>query len=745
METSYSNSNNLFLLFLFLLFFVGVNSQNKQWDLVSEKENNFYKDELKFRKHSPSKSKIYSLNYTNFKNNIIALSSKENKVIELPTEMGLQMFSVREASSMAPELSAKFPMIKSYVGQGIDNPLQIARFSIGTDGLHAVIFSAGKETFYIDPYTNDNNNYLAYSRGSLIRVQSDFECLVEDEIKQPQIKNISSFSNADDGSLRTFRLAIVCSGEYAQFHLTNQGVSPAATDEVKKAAVLSAMNTSMTRINGVYERDLGVRMEIVANNDLIIFLDASTDGITDGSAGTMINEVQSICDAQIEDENYDIGHIFSIGGSGLAGLGVVCISGSKARGVTGIPSPIGDPYDIDYVSHEIGHQFGANHTQNNGCNRNNSTAVEPGSASTIMGYAGICAPNVQNNSDDHFHSVNIDEMWSTIQNSATCANVNLNGNSVPTSNAGADYVIPHSTPFVLEGVGTDIDVANVLTYNWEQTDIEVATMPPLSTNTGGPAFRSNPSSISSNRYMPKLETLLAGNTSSTWEVLPSVARELNFSLVVRDNNAGGGNSARDDVKITIDGSSGPFIVTSQSSSTSWVGNTTETIDWENGGSNSGDVNAENVDILFSTDGGMTYPTVLASSVPNERGFDITVPNIDAENCRVMVRGTNNIFFNINGGQIDVTASALSVEENDFTLFNIYPNPSKGTVNISLSSIEDVQVSLYDIRGRLISSGLHVNNSGIFKKELNFGAVSSGVYLLNVKSGNKLATKKLIIK
>ena len=519
-------------------------SQSSNWKLIDIEKTNITDTSLKLRKTVPTNFKVYKLDTQKLKNKISFTKANEVIFIELPTPDGIQKFSIKKASSLSLELTEKFPMIVAYVGKGIDNPSAVARISVGTDGFHGVIFYGDKPSFYIDPYTKNNDYYIAYSRSSLPQRDQEFRCGVNTQLKRNEVIE-NTQKNANDGLLRTFRLALVCSGEYAEFHLNDQGVANNASDNIKKAAVLSAMNTSMTRINGVFERDLGVRMEIVGNNDQIIFLDAASDGITDGSAGTMINQVQTICDNTIGNANYDIGHIFSIAGSGLAGLGVVCLNGQKARGVTGIGTPTGDPYDIDYVSHEMGHQFGANHTQNNGCNRNNSTAVEPGSASTIMGYAGICAPNVQNNSDDHFHSVSISEMWNKIQSTANCAATTSTGNSAPIINEGQDYSIPKSTPFVLKGNASDVNQDDVLSYNWEQTDNQVATMPPVSTSTSGPAFRSNPSMSSPNRYMPALPTVIAGSISSTWEVVPTVAREMNFSLVVRDNAAGGGNSARD--------------------------------------------------------------------------------------------------------------------------------------------------------------------------------------------------------
>ena len=654
------------LIFLIFLFGISVINAQKLWTPVLEKNNTFSKENLTFRKTVPTAYKIYTLDINLFKSTL-QKSSNTNEVIEIPTAFGKsQKFLVKETSNLAPELAAKYRMIQSFSAQGIDDPTAVAKISIGTDGVHVMIQSGKAETFYIDPYTKNNQNYIAYRRGSLER-ENDFSCFVE-ETKINDVPSLYVSRNPNDSKLRTYRMAVVCSGEYAQFHLNQQGVPSSANDTTKKTAVLSAINTTMTRVNGVYERDLSVKFELVANNDQIVFLDAATDNITDGNPGTMINEVQTICDAQIGDANYDIGHIFSTGGSGLAGLAVVCVTGQKARGVTGRSTPMGDPYDIDYVAHEIGHQFGANHTQNNNCNRVNAVAVEPGSASTIMGYAGICSPNVQNNSDDHFHAVNIAEMWNIIQSSGTCSVQTDTNNATPTAYAGVDVTIPKSTPFVLRGVGSDTDGNSSLTYNWEQIDNEIATMPPLASNTGGPAFRSLSSSTSPNRYMPNLSTVIAGSTANTWEVVPSVSRTMNFSLLVRDNNAGGGSIDRDDIKVTVDGNSGPFAVTSQTTNTTWYVGSTETITWDVAGTDSGSVNTPTVNILLSTDGGQTFPYTLASNVPNDGSAIVTIPNIGSATttARIIVEGNGNLFYAMN-------STDFSIDETEFTFNFVNPN------------------------------------------------------------------------
>jgi hypothetical protein len=719
-------------------------SQSKHWKLADIEKSNFSTDALKYRKSIPTNFKVYELDVQKFKNEILVAKINESTIIELPTLDGIKRFSFKEASSLSKGLALKFPVIKSYVAQGIDDPSATARFSFGTDGFHGVIFYTDKPSFYIDPYTKNYNSYISYSRSSLPQRDHDFSCEVDEQLDAKKMV-VSSQRNADDGLLRIFRLALVCSGEYAQFHLNDQGIASDASDADKKAAVLSAMNTSMTRINGVYERDLGVRMEIVDNNDQVIFLDAATDGITDGSAGTMIGQVQTICDNTIGTANYDIGHIFSIGGSGLAGLGVVCVSGNKARGVTGIVTPMGDPYDIDYVSHEMGHQFGANHTQNNPCNRNNSTAVEPGSASTIMGYAGICQPDVQNNSDDHFHSVSITEMWNKIQTSASCAVTISTGNSAPVIVESEDYSIPKSTPFVLRGNASDVNSNNVLSYNWEQTDTEVAPMPPTSISTSGPAFRSNSSISSPNRYMPALPTVIAGSISSTWEVVPSVAREMNFSLVVRDNATGGGNSARDDMKVTTVDIT-PFTVDGPSTNEEWLVGSNQTLNWVVGATDQAPVNTQNVTILLSTDGGVTFPITLAANTPNDGSEAFVVPNNTTSSARIMIAAVDNIFYNVNSTNFTISEATASIKDVSFEGFNLYPNPSNGNFNLQFETISTalVKLQLFDLTGRLVREVQFSNVAARFSESISFKNTAKGLYLLKIKNGSKQTTRKLVI-
>lgn len=618
------------------------------------------------RKTIPSKFDIYQLNLESLKSKLSNTSLRKGKqinsntIISFPNEEGkLSKYQVVETPIMEDELQKKHLDIKSYIGKGIENPESIVRFSITSLGLHAMFLNDANNTVYIDPYTLDKKSYIVYSKNSVTNVEG-FQCLVEEsdlKSKKESPKVSAKNNNADDGILRTFRLVIATTGEYSQFHLNNQGISATATDDEKKDAILSAIVTTMTRVNGVFERDVALTMVLVANTKDVIFLDAATDGFSNSDASSLINESQTIIDAAIGLSNYDIGHTFSTGGGGLASLRSPCSTG-KARGITGSGSPIGDPYDIDYVAHEMGHQYGANHTFNNSCsnNRNAGTAIEPGSGSTIMGYAGICSPNIQSNSDSYFHLVSVREMWENISAGvSTCGDQTDTGNNAPTIVALENYTVPISTPFGLKAEATDLD-GDILSYTWEQLDTEITTNPPVSTSTGGPAFRSVAPTASSTRFFPNIATVIAGNLSNDWEAIPSVARTMKFGVNVRDNNAAVGQSASDETVLTFDANAGPFVMTSQTTDESWDAGVANIVTWDVANTNVAPVNCSNVNILLSIDGGLTFPIVLASNTPNDGSQSIVAPNNTTTNGKIKVESVGNVFYTMNSAKVTIQAS-----------------------------------------------------------------------------------------
>lgn len=712
MKQIYFNSKTYFLFFFLFTTVVFSQGDNSIWATISENE---ITQEKLFRKSQPSEAIFYVINMEAFKEQFQNVPKRgqsteiSNVIVDFPDSDGIfQQYRIKEASVLELELQNQHPNIRSYVGTNIDNPKTIIRFSVSQDGLHAMFFRTENGTQLIDPYTKDRENYIVYSKKDLPSIDHDFICEFENNLDASQNIDLTStsWSQLNDGNLRTYRLALACTGEYAEFHLTQQGVGAGETEAVKKAAVLTALNTTMTRVNGVYENELSVTMTIVASNDNVIFVDPATDPFTgNNNPFTLINESQTVIDSDfaidgygIGDANYDIGHTFSTGAGGLAWLGVPCSSGSKARGVTGRSSPIGDAFDVDYVAHEMGHQFGANHTFNNSCggNRNDATAVEPGSGSTIMAYAGICSPNVQNNSDDYFHSTSLREMWTYITSSGICAAESSTGNSSPTINALTSFSIPKSTPFVLRGNGDDSDGAGTLTYGWEQSENAIATMPPDPTSTTGPAFRSLTPSSSPDRFMPAIETVIAGNIASTWEVVPSVARDLNFDLTVRDNDASGGRFATESMVVSVEDVA-PFIITAPNAAVVWGQGTTKTITWDVGSTTNGTINCQNVNIKLSTDGGLTYPISILANTLNDGTEDITVPNNMSTTCRIMVEAADNIFYDISNldftiaaadGPTDYCPSIYSTDPSEFISNVIFGTINNDSGNAATNGYED---------------------------------------------------------
>ncbi len=579
-------------------------------------------------------------------------------VIPFPTADGkLENFRVYEAPVLHPELAAQHPGIKSYVGRGIDNTVASVRFSVTLFGVHAMIMS-DKGTTYTDPYTTDLQNYIVYKKSHL-KTARTFGCGVSGEALD-NVPPPPPSTMADDGVLRTYRLALACTIEYAAYHINAAGVG-SGTLEQRKAAVLAAMNVTMTRVNGLYEKDMSLTMQIVPTNENIIFV--TSDNLQNNNEGTMIGQIQAIINSGIGFSNYDIGHVFGTGGGGIASLGSVC-SSSKAQGVTGSPAPVGDPFDIDYVAHEMGHQFGATHTFNNDFQRSASTAVEPGSGSTIMAYAGISPPNVQSNSDDYFHAVSIAQMVNFVNGSGGCAVQETNNNTPPFIEFIPDYTIPNGTAFILKGNATDED-GDTLTYCWEQTNANGANatidVTPSPISTSGPNFRSLDPSLSPDRYMPVLSSVLNNNLTPTWEVVPAVGRTLNFALTVRDNNTpNGGQTARENINVVVSNTAGPFEVTSQADeSLTWDQGSTQTVTWEVAGTTGNNINTANVNILLSTDGGLTWPTVLAANTPNDGTQIVTAPNVQAALCRIMVEAVDNIYYAVNQSPFSIGVQVVT--------------------------------------------------------------------------------------
>ena len=641
----------------------------------------------------------------------------------------LHTYYAKGNHTISPGLAANYPEVHTY--DAYNEKGQFVKWDITHKGLHAMIFRADGSTIFIDPAIQGNDDYyIVYTRAGFVtdkvkdcQFNSDLELLNTDlELSTGEVKEFGTCE------LRTYRCAIAATGEYTQF----QGGT--VNDAV------AAQGTTMNRVNGIYEKDMAITMEIIANNDAIIYTDPNNDPYTNGNTGAMIVENQSNIDAEIGSSNYDIGHVFGTNSGGLAGLGVVC-SSSKARGVTGSGAPVGDPFDVDYVAHEMGHQFGANHTQNNDCNRNNSTAMEPGSASTIMGYAGICAPNVQSNSDDYFHGISLEEIhFEILSNGHQCETITQLSNTAPSitgTNGGA--TVPASTPFALTAFATDPD-SDPLTYNWEQMDNQVSTQPPVGSSASGPNFRSWPSDDEPTRYFPRL-TAIKNNGPFTWERLSDVSRTMNFRVTVRDNASGaGGCNDHADVTVTVDANSGPFEVTSPNTlGIVWYETQTRTVTWDVANTDNAPVNCQNVDIFLSIDGGNTFPITLVTGVPNTGSAQVVVPSNFTNIARVMVMSEEGTFFDMSNYNFTIAEAFAGMEEVVNGDLELFPNPTQDVVNVHWTEAVSA-IELIDAQGKVLEV---LEVSDVKTTTLNLGGLSSGIYMVRVQSNEGTTVHQIV--
>ncbi len=627
----------------------------------------------------PTKFQAVSVDNNQLRSFLWSLPSEKNTNLNVAPVMVIPMpdgrvarFRVWESSIQEPALEARFPEIKTFAGRGIDDPYASIRFDFGPRGFHAQVLTING-SYYIDPYAvGHTTDLISYFRKDLPYTKGTWLCDVPDYAPTPTNNIITAACRGTE--MRTYRLAVACTGEYAQAPGINAGTNP--------VILHNAIVTSVNRVVGVYRTELSISMTLVGTNGNVEFLDAVTDPFTgNNNANVLINESQTVCDNFIGSPNYDIGHTFSTGGGGLAQLNSPC-GGSKARGITGSPNPTGDPYDIDYVAHEMGHQFGGNHSMA-GCGSSpNSTKYEPGSGTTIQAYAGICgAENIQPNSDPFFHGISFDEISNFVSGGgAACGTTAPTGNQIPIINAlpNNNLSIPISTPFTLTGSATDPD-NDPLTYCWEQWDFSGTgntTWNAGATAAAGntvPLFKSRLPKTSGSRTFPDIAVILAGypaNPPSAMnglkgETLSPVARPMKFKLTVRDNKPVGGGVASSGAggcqtatvyQVNVVATPGPFAVTVPNGGESYAGGSTQTITWNVVGSNAAPINCTDVKISLSTDGGITYPTVITASTPNDGSEALTIPSVATTTARIKVEAVGNVFFDISNANFSITAS-----------------------------------------------------------------------------------------
>ena len=601
------------------------------------------------------KKQLFSLNGDAFEKELENSTplKQSSKVIYFPDENGaLNPFQVREASVMDPQLAARYPKIKSYRGYGLKDKNQRIRFSISPKGIESMITHADKpHTTFMQKSGKPGQEYLVYTRDPKAMPDSDFICFTKSALENG--RGIASKPMGDQ-ILRKFRIAVSATGEYTQYHGGTV------------AGALAAINATITRVNEVFERDLGITLELIAQEDSIIFTNSATDPYN----GNLNNQVQNTLTTILGEDKYDVGHLFHKDmDNGNAGfVGSACIDNKKGSAYSSSTVPKGDVFDLDFVAHELGHQFGANHTwsyQSEGT----QAQVEPGSGSTIMGYAGIAGENnVAPRGEDYFHYYSIFQI-SQYVSTTSCAQLVPMVDNPPLIDSIGNFTIPKSTAFVLSGHATDPDPNDVLTYTWEQIDNGMVTNTIFGpSNPEGANFRSLKPSIFPERYFPKLASVIKGNLSqikptidSTWETVSDVERTMNFAFTVRDNAQGGGQVSSRLVGLNVINAAGPFVVTSQNGGGVYSAGSVQNITWDVADTDKLPVNAQTVDIWMSTDGGGTFPVSLASDVPNSGTYQMIIPGAATTGGRIMVKAHNNVFFAVNRANFTVSPSKIVLD------------------------------------------------------------------------------------
>ncbi|MCG8487063.1 MAG: M12 family metallo-peptidase [Chromatiales bacterium] len=609
------------------------------------------------------------------------LSIQNGHQIDLPMPDGEMVRCwIEQSPVMAPSLAERYPEIATYRVRGVDNPELTGRLDLTPRGFHAML-TTSSGTIYIDPGLDGHYRsfYKADYAKSVGMVESPHICQLDHHISgealDPRIVRAGKQTHSSD-QRRIYRLAVAATGEYSAYFGGNVTLT------------LAQIVTAINRVNQIYGRDLAIQFQLVGNNDRIIYTDADSDPYTHTPSGipTMLTENQENLDFTLGADNYDIGHLFGILGGGLASVGSVCQS-FKAQAYTGTSEPDNDVFYIDFVAHELGHQLNANHTFNGttancgGVNRVGFAAVEPGSGSTIMSYAGICGDeNLQSNSDATFHALSIEEMGGYINQGSgrLCGTLVSTGNRAPMVDAGAVgedgvYTIPAGTPFRLTGQAEDPDEDSV-SYQWDEMDVggeggatDADTIGTDIDQQNNPLFRSFLPTTTPDRYLPRLSTLLAGS-EDIGETLPTTSRQLNFRLTVRDGESG---VASDDLVIDVDDSSGSFQVTggSLNSGGRFNSGSSQSINWSTGGTEQScpevlitlvslDENDPPINFCEYHDPGMA--TLNLGRYPNSGAALVELPDVTLQQGRIMLACADGLFFNLSGQNFSIQGGSQTV-------------------------------------------------------------------------------------
>ncbi len=722
--------------------------------------------------------------------------------LAIPTPEGLNSyFEIMESSVLAPKLKAKFPNIKTY--KGINEKGEKIRLSMSINGFHATVFS-DEGSYEINPESTNSYVYVSYRLANYEQfnnAKSKLSCY-EDDFTDASVTDMVSISkrSADftprrKGDFHTkYRIAIIPNLVYVNYF--------GGTKEGALSGIVSTLNT----VNEIFESNTSITFELIDNIESFIYT-SKNEYLSDEHYNIVntyrdLTELPDLFNELIGTENYDIGHLFMKEyPGGIATSPSICRDDFKARGISGIGTflnPEGYYFDVNIVSHEIGHQLSGHHTMSSDCGgaRQGSAAYEIGSGVTILGYFSNCQQyNVAETPTlDYFNARSIEQIVNRSEN-ANCRELVSTGNTPPTVSVyESGFTIPVNTPFMLEANGSDED-GDSLTYCWEQYDQSVKAEdvryaviglndetfetveeynayyqqylveseeyyieqgftedqygPSLEAlerlfesnatqfwEGDGPLFRSFSPTTNNKRYFPELSKVIDGTADKlSFEVMPHKTRDLNFAVTVRDNSILGGGIATDIVSFSSTANAGPFKVTTTFIDSNYVASTDIELEWDVANTNVSPVNCQTVDVLYSTNGGETFDITLLEGIPNNGRTTINLPNISTSEARIMIKAADNIFFNVNDTNF-IVSSVLSLDENEFSHLKIYPNPVKNTLYIDTE--EEILLKLIDLNGKTVLTKNIKENTN-----LDVTRFSSGIYILNLKSKYNTTYKKII--
>lgn len=639
----------------------------------------------------------------------LAEKTRSDIFISFPTPDGrLKTFRMFSSPVMPASLAQKYPDILTYTGIGLDNPGERVSVTVSNSGIKAMILGS-KGNVFIDPIKESPGSYrVSYQEISAPISNHCSGCGIEDAIivEAPFVNNTNRNEFPEcvgeaqpcytiGDTLVTYRFAGILTAE--------------ANNEIADGTVpggMTWMNALVNQINLLWVRELGFRLELVQNNDTLVYTDVNPTP-SEFTAYDMYVELPLVLDhitEMIGPGGYDTpaslltweyGAVFNVGYGG----GLAYVPGSTSAN---IPS-----YDI--FNHEIGHNLGSSH----------NCSTENGWRSTIGGTIMCWRGNTLSGSGgDQYSSHTIDiaikyqkEMfWSSGYDYQRGWTRVATGNTPPTVSVPVDgFNIPKETPFVLEG-NADNEFADITTFSWEQNDISnIAFESPNFPGDTGPLFCSADGTLDGyRRYFPNIACLLENqynmplNPGNDYliEKLPFAEREINMRLLARDNNPYAGGFSYANIQLAVAGDAGPFRITSQDEAVIWETSTNETVSWDVANTTHPEgVNCAVVDIYLSIDGGENFNIVLAEAIANDGTENIVVPIVPTSNaCRLMVKSADNIFFDINNSFFTIHNSAVPQLTIDTTSIDLSLPPD--TVIIVEREIsnngEDGSVLTYDL-------------------------------------------------